>query len=147
MALLAAAAPGRFVDRDLPADLAAMEPTVAAVVSVVGPSDLGAAYEQLGTWMYAAITAFLGCDAVCPPEALRSGSPITMVGDRPPPALLVHGELDTFLPAAVQGEPLARAWRDAGGEATVWVVAGTGHNVDFTGTADRSALEAFLDGS
>ncbi len=144
LALIAAADPGRFADPVLPAELASVDPRPTAVVSVAGPGDLVAAYEQAGTWMHAAISGHLGCLETCELDLLGDASPIGYVAPSPPPALLLYGELDTFIPVEVQGDPLAAEWRAAGGEATVLVGAGAGHNLSFELGIDRTAFEAFL---
>jgi len=60
LAALAAAAPGVFVDLELPAELAAVSPRVQGVLDLVGISDFST-FGAPGGWAPGLMTTFLDC--------------------------------------------------------------------------------------
>jgi len=155
LALLAAAAPGRFVAADLPATLQAVSPAVQGVMAFVAPSDLAAMAGEDNELAQDSLAAYLGCPAGnarrCDPERVRAASPASYLGSDAPPAYLAYGLTDTLVPAATQGIPLALQWAAARGETltdpgadVVLELAHAGHNLDLT-NFDHTTMEAWLD--
>jgi acetyl esterase/lipase len=85
---------------------------------------------------------FLGAPPSQVPDLARAASPISHVHAGAPPALLMHGDSDTMVPAS-QSIRLARALTDAGGTATLELVPGAAHfwdgAQDVPGIVARSA--------
>ncbi len=133
LALMAALAPGFQVDPDLPAELAAVDPKVDAVVSMAATADLT-------TWAGAnpvglsSVETFLGCStdgpdalAACDPYTPLLYSPVfragfsAMLGLPLPPAYIAYGADDPMVPMLTQGLPLSEAWTAAAGDRTTYV--------------------------
>ena len=144
IAAMVAATPGRFEPADLTDAQAAVDSTVAAVVSIVGPTDL-ATFSRPDTFAEELTEALLGC-APCGPEALAEASPVSYVDRDLPPAYWVYGEDDDLVDPVTQGAAAASAWAAAVGESMSWfdLVAGCGHNIDCS-TVNQRSLEEFVD--
>jgi acetyl esterase/lipase len=158
LALLAAAAPGRYVAPDLPADLRAVDPAVEGVMAFVAPSDLVAFIAEDNELGEASLTGFLACPSLeaasCDVALAAEASPATHLGPAAPRAYFEYGAQDTLSPPATQAHPIATSWAAARGEqlgtgpesvAPVQLhVDAAGHNLD-RGTVDLVALERWLD--
>jgi len=140
LAALTAAAPGAFVDPNLPAQLRTVTAHVIAVIDAVGPSDLLAMGKE-GGLAGGMVTGFLACPSSavtsCDPSRLRAASVAPHLTSSAPPAFLIYGKHDMLVPPSTQGTPLAAAWARARGDGThaagdrgVWYeIANDGHNV------------------
>jgi len=133
LALMAALAPGFQVAPDLPAELAAVDPKVDAVVSMAAISDptTWAGSSSIGL---SSVEAFLGC-STDGPDALAQCDPLTpllyspvfrasfaaMLGLQLPPAYIAYGADDPMVPMVSQGLPLSGAWTAAAGDRTTYV--------------------------
>jgi acetyl esterase/lipase len=158
LALLAAAAPGRYVAPDLPADLRDVSPRVQGVMAFVAPSDMVAFIAEDMDFAEIPASMFLACPlfdtASCDTGRAAEASPATHLDPGAPPAYFEYGTQDTLAPVATQGLPIAAAWAAARGEplgtepsstAPVQLhVEAAGHNLD-RGTVDLPDLEAWLD--
>jgi len=157
LALLAAAAPGRFVSPDLPADLRAVSPAVQGVMDFVGPSDLdwllhnGISYAPFITAVY------LGCPQgradLCSDALAQSASPQSYVHVGIPPGYFAYGYYDGLVPAGPQGVAIALPWALARNDfaiepifvrGTYLEIAQAGHNLDMSNFAYRS-MQVWLD--
>jgi acetyl esterase/lipase len=113
-------------------------PAVQAVVSVAGPQDLRVQgpYTREQARL---VTNFLGVFPGDAPALAAQASPITYVGSRAAPFLLVHGTRDELVPVAH-----ARRMRDAlhgvGVPATALELPGVGHSFPALDAADRPAV-------
>jgi len=154
LAALDGAAPGKFRDPSLPADLAAVRPRAIGVIDAVGPSDLLSFGREKGlaTDM---VSQFIGCTGTtavsCDSALVRDASVAPHLGSSAPPAFLIYGSQDTLVRPSTQGLPLAGAWALARGDDTrppaargVWYEeADDGHNVS-QASIDMGALEQWL---
>jgi len=104
LALMAALAPGEFVEADLPSGLAKQSPSVVGAASFAGPVDIDAMY-QISGWD-PVLDPYLGC-TVCAPERIAAANPLTYATDQAPPAYLNYGVTDGYIPADVHGLPTA----------------------------------------
>jgi len=147
LAVLAAGGADHLTDPELPAALAGVSAEVAAVVAVAAPTDMAWLLATGDRWGLVAGRTYLGCveGAPCDPAVLQAANPAHHVDADPPPALLMFGELDTLVPAAANGRPLADAWSAAGGWVRVDVEPGVGHNLNLVEGFDLDLFEAFLD--
>jgi acetyl esterase/lipase len=145
------AAMGLLEPTNLPADLAAQDSTVRAVIDVVGINSVEAWGENpLG---YESTAAFLGCPrwvagpSDCAPDVAAQASVSPYVSPAAPPAFLAYGTEDAFVPAEQHGAPLALQWAAAKGVQNVYYdeAAGVGHELDGT-DIDRVRLHEFIDG-
>lgn len=161
LALLVAVSEDRFAAPDLPAALAATSNRPTGIVALAAPVDL---FEfALQPWSHpfgrATLTTFLDCPTLvaerCDLGRLDAASPINRIiaGNRPPPAYLAYGGLDTLVSPTGQGRPLADRMRAARGdtargpwEQSVFYdeVDTQGHNLDHSGINVRY-LELWLD--
>jgi hypothetical protein len=86
LAALAAADPGRFVDPELPLELARVSAAVSGAIDYVGPSDLQT-FSLAGGWAPALMAALLGCvpaqPASCDPSRVADASVATHFHGRP----------------------------------------------------------------
>ncbi|MFN8027005.1 MAG: alpha/beta hydrolase [Acidimicrobiia bacterium] len=154
LALLAAAAPGRYTAADLPADLQSVSPDVQGVMAFVAPTDLVTFVDEDNEMAEASLTTFLACPTTestsCDTALAAEASPATHLGAGAPPAYLVYGANDTLAPAATQGVPIALRWAAARGDtlgvgsAVQLHVVDAGHNLD-RDHVDLAALEEWLD--
>ena len=144
IAALVGATPGRFEPTDLTPEQAAVDSTVAGVISIVGPTDL-TTFSRPDSWAESLSEALLGCDP-CSPEELAEASPITYMDHELPPAYWVYGENDTLVDAVTQGAVAASTWAAQPGESSSWfdLVGGCGHNIDCS-TLNQRSLEWFVD--
>jgi acetyl esterase/lipase len=103
-------------------------PTVQAVVTISGPSDL----LQTGGQMYndrpSPITALVGGDITTHRVQLRDASPVSHVTPNAPPFLVVHGRLDETVPCE-QSERLHSELQANGVESDLLVIEGVYHNM------------------
>jgi len=104
LALLAGLAPGRFVEADLPKDLAKTSPSVIGMGSFAGPVDI-AHMDPVAGWD-PHLDPYLGCTA-CTPEQLAAANPLTYATESAPPAYLNYGADDWLITPAVHGLPTA----------------------------------------
>jgi acetyl esterase/lipase len=78
------------------------------------------------------------------PEAARAASPVTHAHAGAPPFLLAHGDRDGMVPS-VQSRRLFGALRDAGADATLWLLSGGNHeDPAFDRPESLGAVAAFL---
>jgi acetyl esterase/lipase len=149
LAAFVGATAGRFEPPGLPRALRKVDSTVAAVVDIVGPSDLATFDRTPHPWALALTAAFLGCPVptaaapyTCDPTLLRTASVAPYLDPSDPPIYLAYGAQDSLVVPATQGAPLAGAWVKAHcGNAAVasYHVVDDGHNVspaDVDGTLD-----------
>jgi acetyl esterase/lipase len=158
LALLAAAAPGRYVASDLPADLRDVSPWLQGVMAFVAPSDLVAFIAEDMDFAEIPTSMFLACPlfdaASCDVGRAAEASPASHLDAAAPPAYFEYGAHDTLAPVATQGLPIATSWAAARGEplgteprstAPVQLhVEPVGHNLDRE-TVDLADLERWLD--
>jgi len=156
LALLAAAAPGRYAAPDLPAALAEVSPRVQGVMAFVAPSDLVAFAQEDNELAESSLAIFLACptgDAKsCNVGLAREASPATHLDAAAPPAYFAYGSTDAIAPPITQGLPIALQWAAARNEALSTVpnalvqfhVIAAGHNLELLG-ADYSTMEGWLD--
>jgi len=159
LATLAAVTPGRLEPAVIPAPLARADDTVAAVVDMVGPTDLTAFDRETGDPTVSSYarhlgSELLGCANPAPPAPLqcpagreRAASIAPYVSNAAPPIFMAYGGTDTLVPPSIQAVPLAKLWAAHRGTNAVWleIVPRQGHNL----TVDQfnnTALDAFLDG-
>jgi acetyl esterase/lipase len=154
LAAMVALTPGLFEPTDLPPDLAKQNSRVVGAMSEVGPLDLAALNERVGTWGPGLVAQFLGCPAPaldepapCTPEQLAEASPTHYVTRSAPPMYLSYGTLDALVPPDVNAYPLARRFAElrVGQKAAVDEVPQQGHNLDVDGL-NVTKLEAWFDG-
>jgi acetyl esterase/lipase len=133
--------------------LATVDSTVAAIVDIVGITDLATFVSTPHPWAVPLADAFLGCPSAggrsgCTHEQLRLASVTPYVGPANPPIFMAYGGEDTLVVPALQGRPLAQAWAAAHGSdphAVVYDLVPTGgHNLS-TSELDMTALDEFLD--
>ena len=105
-----AATAGTFEPPNLPAPLRKVDSTVAAVVDIVGPSDLTTFERTAHPWAASLTASFLGCPTptpgavlTCYEEALRTASVATYLDPSDPPIYLAYGAQDTLVVPATQG--------------------------------------------
>ena len=125
--------PGFQVAPDLPAELAAINPRVDAVLSMAATADplTWAGSSPLGL---SSVEAFLGCSTdgpddlpACDPFTPLHYSPVfraafsAMLGLPLPPAYIAYGVDDPLVPMLTQGLPLSGAWTAAAGDRTTYV--------------------------
>ncbi len=149
LALLAGLSGGALAAADLPADLAAIDPTPAGIVSLAAPTDLEgfASYTAGGAEM---ILEFLGCPSMagCDPELVAEASPHTWADPTDPPVYIAQGDLDHVVPVAPT-DGVVTTLEDAIGFGRVWydrvdsgADSGRGHDVDHG--LNRTALGLFI---
>jgi|1186.fasta_scaffold05734_3 acetyl esterase/lipase len=153
LAALAAAAPGAFVARTLPADLDAVSPRVQGVLDFVGISDF-TTFGDAGGWAPGLMTAFLDCPVTqvdrCDPTEVTAATVATHLDADAPPAFLAYGATDGLVVAATQGAPLAAAWTHARADqdptwhhGVEYQRATSGHNLDST-SLDVDAMQTWI---
>jgi acetyl esterase/lipase len=154
LAALVGASPGRL-EPDVTGALAGVDSSVAAVVDLVGITDMASFSTTDHPWAAPLTAAFLGCAlvggrAACPPALLEQASVGPYVSAASPPIFMAYGAEDTLVVPATQGAPLAALWARAHGgdprSVTYEVIAGAGHNIG-AAQLDMTALDAFLDGA
>lgn len=136
LALMAGVAPGRFVEPELPPDLASVSPVVSGMVSLAGPVDTVAMYAIEG-WRPTVLEPYLGCSP-CTAEQVVAANPLHYLGHTVPPAYLAYGTDDWLIPASVHGLPTAIALmrargddrRDAADRAIWYELANDDHAID-----------------
>lgn len=104
LALMAALAPGTFVEPDLPRGLAKTSPAVVGVGAFAGPVDI-ADMDPIAGWD-PHLVPYLGC-TVCTPEQIAAANPLTYATASAPPAYLNYGADDWLVPPDVHGLPTA----------------------------------------
>lgn len=104
LALMAALAPGRFVEPDLPRELARTSPAVVGAGSFAGPVDI-ADMDPIEGWD-PHLVPYLGC-TTCTPEQVAAANPLTYATEAAPPAYLDYGADDWLIPPDVHGLPTA----------------------------------------
>jgi acetyl esterase/lipase len=152
LAALSTASIGRL-EPDVTGPLAAVDSRVAAVVDIVGITDLTTFSVTPHPWAAPLTAEFLGCQmrngrAVCPENRLRDASVAPYVSAASPPIFMAYGAKDNLVVPATQGAPLVHAWVQAHHgdprSAVYEVVPGGGHNI-----GDRQLnmleLDHFLD--
>lgn len=154
LASFVGATAGTFEPPNLPAALRKVDSTVAAVVDIVGPTDLTTFERTQHPWAAGLTASFLGCPAptpgavlTCSEKALRTASVAPYLDPSDPPIYLAYGAEDTLVVPATQGAPLADAWvrahRGNTAMASYHVVAGGGHNL--TPAEVDPTLDTWLD--
>lgn len=83
----------------------------------------------------------LGCEGTCPPDRIRSVSPVTYIDAKDPPFLLIHGEDDKTVPVA-QSHLGEAALRKAGVPVEAIYIPGVDHS--FIGRTPQATREATL---
>jgi acetyl esterase/lipase len=153
LAAMVATTPGRFEPTDLSPELAAQDSRVAGAVSLVGPLDLNALGQEVGTWGPPLVSTFLGCPApganqpaTCSAAAMAAASPINYVTPDDPPIYLSYGMQDELVTASANGLAMAVDYAQLGRriEARYDLAQHQGHNVDIDGT-NVTMLDQFLD--
>ena len=131
LASFTAATAGRFEPTELSAAERAVDSTVAAVVSMVGPTDLIEFYGHDHPWAAGLTEAFVGCEP-CEVDSLALASTRTHLHADLPPAYWAYGQQDALVGAAEQGATIADEWAAARGDGGSWldVVEHGGHNLD-----------------
>ena len=165
IALLLGSAPGVFAGRDLPADLAAADPHVDGVISLVGPSDLrpylAGAIPVAGFDGQALVEDFLDCSdrgrveggrlmPRCDQGTVLRYSPLfwavisAMSGGGLPPVYLADGRLDVLVPPDSQAVPLAAWWQLSAGFLATYldIPPWAGHNLTFD--LNKTAFDLWL---
>jgi acetyl esterase/lipase len=165
IALLLGGAPGVFTGQNLPADLAAADPHVDGVISLVGPSDLrpylAGEVPVAGFDGQALAEDFLDCSdggrveagrlmPPCDQATVLRYSPLfwavitAMFGGGLPPVYLAHGRLDVLVPPETQAVPLAAWWQLSAGFPATWldISPWAGHNLTFD--VDKAAFDLWL---
>lgn len=165
LALMLAAAPARYKDRNLDPALNLVDSRVDGVIAFVGPSDLRPYIDGLippgGLDGRQLAEDFLDCSnrgrvhvgtgirmPPCSDQRVLAFSPLfwatvaAMFGGTMPPAYLGYGGLDTLVPISSQGIPLHDAWAQTAGSAAVWLdlPPAAGHNL----THDLNATAFYL---
>jgi acetyl esterase/lipase len=156
LALMAAVAPGYQIAPDLPAELAAVDPKVDAVISMAATAD-PLTWAGSGTIGLASVESFLGC-STDGPDALAACDAFTpllyspvfragfsaMLGLPLPPAYIAYGADDPMVPMSTQGLPLSSAWTAAAGDRTTYVdVPPTGGH-DVPAGMNKTVLDSWL---
>jgi len=99
LAMLEGFSNGAFAAPDLPPDLAAVDPTPAAIVALAAPVDLPgfAGYTNGGRDM---LLSFLGCTSieVCNPALLAAADPVAYADPADPKVYLAQGDSDHVVP-------------------------------------------------
>jgi acetyl esterase/lipase len=120
LAAFVGATAGRFEPPHLPRSLRKVDSTVAAVVDLVGPTDLATFEHTPHPWATSLTAAFLGCPVptiaapyTCDDSLLRTASVATYLDPSDPPIYLAYGAQDSLVVPATQGAPLAGAWVQA----------------------------------
>jgi acetyl esterase/lipase len=153
LAAMVATTPGLFEPTDLSPELAAQDSRVAGAVSLVGPLDLNALGQEVGTWGPPLVSTLLGCPApgddqpaTCSAAAMAAASPITYVTPDDPPIYLSYGMQDDLVTASANGLAMAVDYAQLGRriEARYDLAPNQGHNVDIDGT-NVTMLDRFLD--
>lgn len=125
---------------------------VNAAAAIAPPTDLAnwgkPAFMLIDDPQMAMFVPVLGVDTKAPKnetEALvRKLSPITSVGAKYPPTLIVHGDADKIVPLQ-QSQAMDQALAKAGIEHKLEVVAGAGHDEKTFGPGLAKALQWFKD--
>jgi acetyl esterase/lipase len=152
-ALSAASASVGRLEPHVTGPLAAVDSRVAAVVDIVGITDLATFSVAPHPWAAPLTAEFLGCPmrngrAECPSTRLRAASVAPYVTSATPPIFMAYGAKDNLVVPATQGAPLVHAWVQAHhgdpGSAVYEVVPGGGHNIG-NGQVDMRDLDHFLD--
>jgi acetyl esterase/lipase len=152
LAALSGAAVGRL-EPDLTGPLAAVDSRVAAIVDIVGITDLTTFSATPHPWAAPLTAEFLGCPrqesrAACARTRLSVASVGPYVSAASPPIFMVYGGKDNLVVPATQGAPLLHTWVEAHhgdpGSAVYEVVPGGGHNIA-DGQIDMIDLDHFLD--
>src|SRR5829696_894364 len=126
--------------RDADTPLASYPSRVACVVDLAGDVDL-AAYTQPPALQE--VIALLGGTPQEVPERYRDASPLSWIGGRTSPFLVLHGTQDDVVPIE-QSRRLVAALRTAGVEVHYVELAGMGHD-DLTWARVGPMVLAFLD--
>jgi acetyl esterase/lipase len=152
LAALSGASVGRL-EPVVTGPLAAVDSRVAAVVDIVGITDLTTFSVTPHPWAAPLTAEFLGCEmrngrAACPANRLREASVAPYVSAASPPIFMAYGAKDNLVVPATQGAPLVHAWVQAhhGDPRSVVyeVVPGGGHNIGDR-QLDMRSLDHFLD--
>jgi acetyl esterase/lipase len=121
---------------------------VDAAVLLVAPVVMSDLRQHEDTFAPAILAAYLGCPDGqadrCSDEVMAAADPTRDMGEAPAPVYALHGALDHMFPAAIHGDAITTAWREAGGIAVVEVAPFGGHDLDPTNT-DVGSLDRFLD--
>jgi acetyl esterase/lipase len=108
---------------------AGVSSSVQAVISLMGPTDLGRA-----DWLPVVdrvIAELVGGSRKELPTAYRAASPVAYVRTGCPPVLMIHGTADIVVPYQ-QAERMHTALRGAGVESWLEALKGKGHGFDWT---------------
>ena len=154
LAAFVAATAGRFEPPRLSGEMRKVDSTVAAVVDIVGPTDLVTFEHTPHPWALPLTAAFLGCPTptqavpyTCADSALRAASVATYLDPADPPIYLAYGAQDTLVVPATQGAPLADAWMQTHcgdpTSASYHVVSTAGH--DLSPTDVEATLDPWMD--
>ncbi len=156
LALLAAAAPGRYAAPDLPEVLADVSPRVQGVMAFVAPSDLVAFAQEENELAETSLTTYLDCPTgdsqSCNLGVAREASPATHLDADAPAAFFAYGSTDAIAPPITQGLPIALRWAAVRNDTlssapdglVQFHVIAAGHNLELIG-AEYSTMEGWLD--
>ncbi|MGB8938642.1 MAG: alpha/beta hydrolase [Streptomyces sp.] len=136
-------------DDRVPASCAVRDSSVAGVISLYGPTDMGRLIAGTALRGDPMIPRLMGGSAKAVPARYLLGSPAKLVRTDVPPTLLLHGSADRAVPVA-QARELARRLEAAGAPATYVELPWADHcfDVNWGGWGSqiaRSAISRFLD--
>ena len=142
LAMLVGLTPGRLEPAKIPAPLSAYDDKVAAVVDLVGPTDLAAFVVEkgsVGDFARSMTSEFLHCTAsttphriTCPRGSIAAASAKTYVASNSPPLFMAFGAQDTLVPPKTQAVPIATKWAAAkptSGSVWLQIIGNAGHNI------------------
>lgn len=135
-------------DDRVPASCAVRDSSVAGVISLYGPTDMGRLIAGTALRGDPMIPRLMGGSAKAVPARYLLGSPAKLVRTDVPPTLLLHGSADRAVPVA-QARELARRLAAAGAPATYVELPWADHcfDVNWGGWGSqiaRSAISRFL---
>lgn len=142
LAAMAATTPGRFEPADLDTD--DVTDAIAAIVSVVGPTDLTTFYTTPHEWAVPLTEALLGCSP-CRDEQLEAASVHPYLGEDLPPAYWAYAEQDCLVEPDTQGEAIAARWAAFAppDSSLLDLIESCDHNVDHS-LINQRWVEAFV---
>ncbi|MFF1379629.1 alpha/beta hydrolase fold domain-containing protein [Streptomyces sp. NPDC058308] len=104
-------------DSRVPASCPVRDSSVAGVISLYGPTDMGRLIAGTALRGDPMMPRLMGGSAATAPARYRLGSPARLVRGDVPPTLLLHGSADRAVPVA-QARELARRLKEVGAPAT-----------------------------
>ncbi len=116
---------------------------VQAVINIYGPADLRYRFSEAGPWIRPLVLNYMTCKRDECPEKWAQASPVTFVGDNPPPTLSIHGTKDRVV-AFEQTQVLDDALAPRGG--VHWIVPlDAGHAYGYkSGSAESVQLASLI---